>query len=308
VELESSQRGVDFDQVVWAEMEQQIAGSRYVRRTISCTRIVAVLQSTSAFGSSRGHGRSFWRNRKYHLDQMMLGELVGVYVQHPTVLTYAALLAASATLAIWLSDGPPRARAVQIGAPATVAVLVYPLAEYLLHRFVLHSRFLYRSPLTVSLWSRIHYDHHADPDDLRVLFGALYTTLPPIAAVTLPIGLAISGATGVTAAFGAGVVCMLVYEFCHCLDHLHCGPRNPILQAMRRRHLLHHFHNERGNFGITNFVCDRLVGTLYDTSVAVPRSETVFNLGYGEAERQRYLWLARIAGTPIAADRDQAKR
>jgi sterol desaturase/sphingolipid hydroxylase (fatty acid hydroxylase superfamily) len=35
---------------------------------------------------------------------------------------------------------------------------------------------------------------------------------------------------------------------------------------MRRRHRLHHFHDERGNFGITSFVCDRLVGTLYDSS------------------------------------------
>jgi sterol desaturase/sphingolipid hydroxylase (fatty acid hydroxylase superfamily) len=234
---------------------------------------------------------------------MTMRELTTVYVQHPTVLTYGALLAASVSLAISLSDGPLRARAFQIAVPAAVAGLVYPFAEYVLHRFLLHSAFLYRSPLTVSLWRRIHYDHHADPDDLRVLFGALHTTLPVIAAVTLPIGLAISGVAGAAAAFGAGVACMLVYEFCHCLDHLRCGPRNRMLQALRRRHLLHHFHNERGNFGITSFVCDRLVGTLYDNSGAVPRSETVFNLGYGEAERRRYPWLARISDTPEAADR-----
>jgi sterol desaturase/sphingolipid hydroxylase (fatty acid hydroxylase superfamily) len=234
---------------------------------------------------------------------MTLRELTAVYVQSPTVLTYGALLAASVTLAISLSDGSLRARALQVGVPAAVAVLVYPFAEYVLHRFVLHSTLLYRSPLTVSLWRRIHYDHHADPDDLRVLFGALPTTLPIIAAVTLPIGQAISGVAGAAAAFGAGVACMLVYEFCHCLDHLRCGPRNRTLQAMRRRHLLHHFHNERSNFGITSFVCDRLVGTLYDSSAAVPRSETVFNLGYGEAERRRYPWLARTSDTPEAADR-----
>jgi sterol desaturase/sphingolipid hydroxylase (fatty acid hydroxylase superfamily) len=239
---------------------------------------------------------------------MTLSELTVVYVQHPTVLTYVALLAASAALALWLSAGPPRARAFQLGAPAMVAVLVYPLAEYLLHRFVLHGRFLYRSPLTVLLWRRIHYDHHADPDDLRVLFGALYTTMPAIAAVTLPVGLGIAGAAGAAAAFGAGVACMIVYEFCHCLDHLRCGPRNRILQALRRRHLLHHFHNERGNFGITSFVCDRLAGTLYDSGAAVLRSETVFNLGYDEAERRRYPWLARFSDTPQAADRTPARR
>jgi sterol desaturase/sphingolipid hydroxylase (fatty acid hydroxylase superfamily) len=239
---------------------------------------------------------------------MTLRELVAVYVQHPTVLAYAALLAAGAALALWLSAGPPGARAFQVGVPAVAAVLVYPLAEYLLHRFLLHGQFLYRSPLTVSLWRRIHYDHHADPDDLRVLFGALPTTLPVIAAVTVPMGLALSGAAGAAAAFGAGAACMLVYEFCHCLDHLRCGPRSRILQSMRRRHLLHHFHNERGNFGITSAVCDRLLGTLYDGSAAVPRSETVFNLGYGEAERQRYPWLARMADAPHPADRAPARR
>jgi sterol desaturase/sphingolipid hydroxylase (fatty acid hydroxylase superfamily) len=234
---------------------------------------------------------------------MTLRELAAVYVRHPTVFTYAVLLVASVVLATSLTDGPLRARVFQVGAPAAVAVLVYPLAEYLLHRFLLHGTFLYRSALTVSLWRRIHYDHHVDPDDLRVLFGALHTTLPVIAAVTLPIGLAMSGVAGAAAAFGAGVACMLVYEFCHCLDHLRCGPRNRLLQAMRRRHLLHHFHNERGNFGITSFVCDRLVGTLYDSSAAIPRSETVFNLGYGEAERRRYPSLARFSDTPEAADR-----
>jgi hypothetical protein len=74
-------------------------------------------------------------------------------------------------------------------APLAIAALatifVYPLVWYVLHRFVLHGQFLYRSPLTAAMWKRIHFDHHQDPNDLSVLFGALYTTLPTIAIVTI---------------------------------------------------------------------------------------------------------------------------
>ncbi len=53
---------------------------------------------------------------------------------------------------------------------------------------------LYKSELTAKVWKRIHYDHHQNPHDLSVLFGALYTTLPPILLLTLPIGWSIGGA------------------------------------------------------------------------------------------------------------------
>lgn len=243
-------------------------------------------------------GPGFWRAGGGRLDRMGPGELVAAYLLHPAVWAYAGLLAVAATVAVAFSTGPAPARLVQLGLPALAAVLLYPLAEYLLHRFLLHGRWLYRSPLTVGLWKRIHYDHHADPHDLQVLFGALYTTLPVIAAVTLPVGLALGGRAGAAAAFGAGVACMLVYEFCHCMGHLAYTPRSRTLQRLKRLHLLHHFHNERGNFGITGFLVDRLAGTYYDHPGRVPRSDTVFNLGYGEEERRRFPWLARRAHGP----------
>jgi hypothetical protein len=40
------------------------------------------------------------------------------------------------------------------------AALLYPLAWYLLHRFVLHSRWMWKSRLLSPTWKRIHYDHH----------------------------------------------------------------------------------------------------------------------------------------------------
>jgi sterol desaturase/sphingolipid hydroxylase (fatty acid hydroxylase superfamily) len=231
---------------------------------------------------------------------MSLRQLVGAYLTHPAIRAYAVLFVAGSGLAWFSGRQAGAARLLELGVPFAAAVLMYPFAEYLLHRFVLHSRMLYRSPRTVALWKRIHYDHHTDPHDLDVLFGALHTTLPTIALVTLPTGAAIGGPAGAAAAFAAGVGCMLVYEFVHCVAHLAYTPRSAVLQRLKRQHLLHHFHTEHGNFGITSTLVDHLVGSYYAEPGARPRSETVFNLGYGEAERRRYPWLAQRSGVPPA--------
>lgn len=237
--------------------------------------------------------RGFWSQPRCSVDRMTLQELTAVYLRHPAVAVYLALAVASAALAVRWSSRSPGAGA--LGLAAVAALLMYPPAWYLLHRFVLHGRFLYRSPRTVTLWKRIHYDHHRDPDDLRVLFGAPATTLPTIALATVPAGLLIAGAAGAAAAFGAGVVCALFYEFCHCVQHLPYTPRHRVLRRLKRLHLLHHLHNERGNFGITNFLVDRLAGTYYARAGDVPRSPTTFDLGYTAAERVRYPWLAQAS-------------
>lgn len=224
---------------------------------------------------------------------MSLRQVLAVYVRHPAIGVYLALVALGLALALGLGGPSPGERAPALLTAVLVTVLAFPLAEYLLHRFLLHGRFLYRRPWTAGVWLRIHYAHHADPDDLRVLFGALSTTLPPIVAISLPLGGLIAGGPGAAAAFATGVACMLVYEFCHTVDHLPYTPRSPVLRHLKRLHLLHHFHNEQGNFGITSSVVDRLVGSYYESAPERPRSPTVFNLGYVGDERVRYPWLAR---------------
>ena len=180
-------------------------------------------------------------------------------------------------------------------AALTVAIL-YPFVEYALHRWVLHARWLYKSPWTAKVWKRIHYDHHQNPHDLSVLFGALYTTLPPIVLLTSPVGWSIGGAPAAALAIAAGCLIFAGYEFCHCVQHLPFTPRNAWLREIKKHHLAHHFHSERGNFGITLDLVDRILGTGYASPRAVPRSATTHNLGYDEAERERYPWVARALG------------
>lgn len=235
----------------------------------------------------------FWSERQYHLDRMSLRELVVAYFQYPAIQVYIALMATGAVLA-WRWD----ASALALILAVMLTLLAYPLIWYLLHRFVLHGRFLYRSPHTAALWKRIHYDHHQDPNDLRVLFGALHTTLPTIAVVTLPLGAVIGGSAGAAAAFAAGLATTLFYEFCHCVQHLHYQPRNRFLRRIKRLHLMHHFRNENGNYGITNFFWDRMAGTYYEHPTDVAHSATVFDLGYSEKERDRFPWVARLSQDP----------
>ena len=114
-----------------------------------------------------------WDGRKHHLDRMTVRELVQAYFAYPAIQAYLALGVIASGAAVYHWPG------VLPAVAAVVATLfIYALVWYVLHRFVLHGRLLYRFPQTASVWKRIHFDHHSDPNDLGVLFGALYTTLP----------------------------------------------------------------------------------------------------------------------------------
>lgn len=235
-----------------------------------------------------------WYRQKYHLDRMSVQELFRAYLLYPGIQVYFVLLLVSGFLGVWMH----RQGTVQgdLAVWTVLATLMaYPFVEYGVHRFILHGRYLYRSSWTAALWKRIHYDHHQDPNDLGVLFGALPTTIPTITAATLPIGFSIAGWMGVPVAFATGLACFMVYELCHCMQHLKVTPHNKFLRRIKRHHLLHHFHNEQGNFGITSVFCDRLFGTYYKSAEDVPVSKTVSNLGYVDQEKFRYPWVAELS-------------
>ena len=236
-----------------------------------------------------------WYLQKYHLDRMTLRELLWAYLSYPSIQIYFLLLLASCVGGIVMYGYFPISPLL-LGGSVVGTLLAYPFVEYSVHRFILHGRYLYRSPWTAALWKRIHYDHHQDPNDLRVLFGALPTTLPTIVLATFPIGMSIAGWSGVPLAFATGLACFMVYELCHCMQHLRVTPKNKFLRRIRRHHLLHHFHNEQGNFGITSVFCDRLFGSHYSSAEDVPLSQTVSNLGYQDQERFQYPWVAQLSG------------
>ncbi len=233
----------------------------------------------------------FWNNRTHHLNKMDLRQLIIAYFQYYAIQAYIVIGVISTYVALthYTSLLP------HLGIIALV-IFLYPLAWYLLHRYVLHGRFLFRSPITAPVWKRIHYDHHQDPHDLSILFGALYTTLPTVLLVTLPVGYAIDGIGGAATGLATGVFTTCVYEFCHCIQHLAYKPKSEFLKRIKKLHLAHHFHNENGNYGITNYGWDRLFRTYYGRVGERRKSPTVFNLGYTEEEARDYPWVANLSG------------
>ena len=229
------------------------------------------------------------KTRTNDLGKMTLNELIVAYATYPSVILYVVLFVA----ACW--------GAVQLGALLTLwrtlaaiatGLALYPFFEYGLHRFLLHNRVLYKNPLTASVWKRIHYDHHQDPNRLDVLFGSPSNTLPAILLPAFPIGYPIGGWSGVLTICALDLALFAFYEFCHCVQHLNYTPKSRWLRRIKKHHMAHHFHNETGNFGITTTFVDRLAGTLYVDGAARPRSPHVYDLGYDEAEARRFPWVA----------------
>ncbi len=233
----------------------------------------------------------FWKRRRHHLDKMTFGELVKAYFQYYAIQAY--ILVAIGGFAYALTAG---AAPIPLALSAAAAVLIYPLAWYLIHRYILHGNWMAKSPLTAGVWKRIHFDHHQDPHDLHILFGALYTTLPTIALATMPVGYLLAGWPGAAMALATGCVVTCFYEFCHCVEHLSYKPKNPLLKRMKQAHMAHHFHSEQGNYGITNFAWDKIFGTYYTNATRPEKSATVYNLGYDQEMAERYPWVSDMSG------------
>ena len=231
--------------------------------------------------------------RANDLGAMSLRELIVAYVTWPSILLYWILCIAAVAGAVWLGvlHSPLKALlAVGIG------LLIYPIFEYALHRYVLHNRWLYRNPFTANLWKRIHYDHHQDPNRLDVLFGSPTNTLPAIATPSLLIGYAVGGWPSALIVLATALLLFSFYEFCHCVQHLNYTPKSAWLRRIKKNHMAHHFHSEQGNFGITTNIVDHLVGSYYENSDERPRSVHVYDLGYDAAEQQLYPWVAERSG------------
>ncbi len=135
-----------------------------------------------------------------------------------------------------------------------VAVLAglafWTLAEYIIHRVVLHN---------VGYFRDLHDQHHASPTELigtpiwmsfSILAAAV--VLPAWWLFGIPYGSGFS--FGVTGGY-------LAYSFAHhVLHHWRITPDHP-LYGWKRTHALHHFRHDEGNFGVTTPFWDHVFGT-----------------------------------------------
>lgn len=94
--------------------------------------------------------RAIWSGHKHCLDRMSLGELTVAYFQYPAIQAYLVLMGIGTVITVRVGDVSSGERALSLGCAVLAGVMVYPLVWYLLHRFVLHGRLLYRWARTAS--------------------------------------------------------------------------------------------------------------------------------------------------------------
>ncbi len=164
-------------------------------------------------------------------------------------------------------------------APLILIPLLQPLAEWLIHVFVLHHR-----PRDLFGWrwdyhaARYHRLHHRDPWDLRFVLMPVRTMIGGLGVGALGMWLITPNAGVWATAMVIVAAFALYYEWVHFLTHTSYRPKGWLLTRQRRLHRLHHYKNERYWMGVTRHMGDMLLGTLPEAS-EVERSKTARTLG-----------------------------
>ena len=135
---------------------------------------------------------------------------------------------------------------------AAVALLVWTLTEYAMHRFVFH--FPARSRLGKWLVFLFHGVHHDTPQDKTRL------VMPPAGAILLlafiwPLFEVLIPAPW-TEPFGAFfLIGYLGYDYIHYATH-HFPMRLGLLQRLKRHHMKHHYSGEAARYGVSSPLWD----------------------------------------------------
>lgn len=177
------------------------------------------------------------------------------------ILFLAAVAISSGTVLLATPGGPGTGPSVAAGIVTVI------LVEYATHRFLLHE-----FPHWAPAMYEGHQAHHRAPNDIRFLFGPVrydfagYVVLSAAAwAVTRSLHLAAGYVCG-------AVVYQLYYQWKHYVSHRPIRPVTPWGKWMKKKHLLHHHLDDKAWYGVSNPVCDVLLGT--DKPAAKPIRKT----------------------------------
>ncbi len=183
----------------------------------------------------------------------------------------ALLVAAVLAIPLWsLLGGPPLAP-VWLFAGA----LLFYLSEYTTHRFAFHAPPA-PWPWLRKLQHRLHYDHHAEPSRLDLLFLPLWFLAPMAAIIAGAVYLAL-GAAAVAPVMLGVTLAVLHYEWVHYVAHIPYQPRTRFGRWIKQYHLRHHFISEKLWFGVSNPSLDFVYRT-WRAPKTVEKSVTVRKL------------------------------
>ncbi|CAM3771409.1 sterol desaturase family protein [Mesobacillus zeae] len=155
-------------------------------------------------------------------------------------------------------------------------MLFFVFIEYFTHRYFFHLK-APENRLFLKFLKRLHYDHHTDPANLKLLFLPVWYSLPNFFILSL-IFYAIVGNMNDTLSFGVGLMAMLlIYEWKHYVAHKPIKPTTRLGRWAKKTHILHHYKNENYWYGVTSPLPDFLFGTFKDEK-HVETSKTAKNL------------------------------
>ena len=167
-----------------------------------------------------------------------------------------------------------------------MVVGIAPFYEWVAHKYTLHLPLKQEAGFIQNYQIRLHHGHHAEPERRDLQFAPASAIFLMFVQFYLSYALFawLFDANGWKVAFVpclASFVYYLAYEWIH-LAH-HTSSYKPLTawgRRMREAHMRHHFHNENYNWGITNGLGDRVLGTWKDID-DVPRSPTAKSIaGY----------------------------
>ena len=157
-----------------------------------------------------------------------------------------------------------------------IGMITFAFSEYFTHRFFFHIK-APENPLFLRFMKRIHYDHHADPNNLKLLFLPLWYSLPGFLILSYIVYF-FSNSFNLSIAFGTGLMTMLlVYEWKHYVAHRPIKPKTKFGRWVKKVHILHHYKNENFWYGVSTPFADFLFGTFKDEK-NVETSSTVKEL------------------------------
>ena len=129
-----------------------------------------------------------------------------------------------------------------------MGVIGWTLCEYVLHRYVGHSK------KRVSGFTQEHRSHHSAGDYFMPHLKKVRISLQVLLPLTLLSILILGGEAGSGFALGFALF-FVVYEVLHKRAHTH-APRTAYGRWLRRHHFSHHFSAPRKNFGVTTPIWD----------------------------------------------------
>ncbi|PIC99601.1 sterol desaturase family protein [Sporosarcina sp. P29] len=199
-------------------------------------------------------------NTKYMKEFVTFPDITIMLVLFIPLISYSLLHAFS--FGVWISF--------------IIGMATYAMSEYLIHRFLFHMK-TPTNPFLLKTIKRLHFDHHVDPANLKLLFLPIWFSLPGFTIFAL-VFYFITGSWLFTIAYLAGIIAyFMYYEWKHYIAHRPIQPRTEMGRRIKKAHLWHHFKNENYWFGVTHTVIDKTFGT-YKDQKEVGKSDTAKNL------------------------------